>query len=270
MKCFFTEEVGFDMNQIIPTAEPFFLPGTSRKLGCLLVHGFTGTPKEMRWMGEYLSSQGYPSLGVRLAGHATQPRDMIRARYPDWIASVEDGYAMLREWTPNIVLVGLSMGGALSLLCATRLKVAGVLCLSTPFELPPDPRLRFINEMSFFKPFIPKSKLPPGSGWFDIEAWKSHVAYPENPVRGIGELNKLLAEMRLALPQVRIPVRLIHSRQDSYVLSEHAEKIYSALGTADKQILYVNGSGHVVTRDAARQQVFELALQFIKRVGSQI
>ena len=42
---------------IIPTAEPFFFPGN--RIGCLLVHGFTGAPKEMRWMGEYLNQQGY-------------------------------------------------------------------------------------------------------------------------------------------------------------------------------------------------------------------
>ena len=47
-------------------------------------------------MGEYLSAQGYPSLGVRLAGHATRPEDMIRSRYTDWMASVEDGYHLLR------------------------------------------------------------------------------------------------------------------------------------------------------------------------------
>jgi len=46
---------------IIPTAEPFFLPGN--RVGCLLVHGFTGAPKEMRWMGEFLNQQGYTVLG---------------------------------------------------------------------------------------------------------------------------------------------------------------------------------------------------------------
>ncbi|MBI1854527.1 MAG: carboxylesterase, partial [Chloroflexi bacterium] len=67
------------MTQIIPTAEPFFLPGS--KTGCLLIHGFTGAPKEMRWMGEYLADKGYSVLGVRLAGHATRPEDMIRSNW---------------------------------------------------------------------------------------------------------------------------------------------------------------------------------------------
>ena len=44
------------MNHIIPTAEPFFIP--AGPTGCLLIHGFTGSPKEMRWMGEYLAREG--------------------------------------------------------------------------------------------------------------------------------------------------------------------------------------------------------------------
>ena len=44
-------------NFIIPSAEPFYYQGN--KIGCLLIHGFTGTPKEMRLMGEYLANQGY-------------------------------------------------------------------------------------------------------------------------------------------------------------------------------------------------------------------
>ncbi|NTV37277.1 MAG: carboxylesterase, partial [Anaerolineaceae bacterium] len=54
------------------TAEPFLLPGG--KVGCLLIHGFTGTPKEMRWWGEDLAGRGYTVLAPRLAGHATTPK----------------------------------------------------------------------------------------------------------------------------------------------------------------------------------------------------
>src|SRR5512134_1587597 len=138
------------MSQIIPTAEPFFFPGDSSKPACLLVHGFTGTPKEMRWMGEFLNGHGYTCLGVRLAGHATHPEDMIRSRYTDWIGSVEDGYHLLRGVTDKIFLVGLSMGGDLALLLSTRLaqRVRGVVAMSTPYKLPDDPRLRHIEWIS--------------------------------------------------------------------------------------------------------------------------
>jgi len=257
------------MQQIIPTAEPFFFLGDRSQPACLLIHGFTGTPKEMRWMGDYLFQQGYTCLGVRLAGHATIPEDMIRSRWTNWTASVEEAYSMLRGITDNIYLMGLSMGGVLSLLMSTHLKVRGVVAMSTPYQLRNDPRLKYVAFISNFFPFLPKSKEPPGSGWFDKTAWQAHVSYPQNPVRSIGELNKLLRVMRTALPQVDVPVLLIHSKDDHYVLPENMELIDAALVKAsDKTKLYITGSGHVITRDAARQQVFEATLQFIQRVES--
>ena len=257
------------MSQIIATAEPFFFLGDKSKPACLLIHGFTGTPKEMRWMGEYLNQQGFTCLGVRLAGHATTPQDMIASHWTDWTASVEDAYSLLKNLTDNIYLVGLSMGGILSLLMSTRLEVKGLAAMSTPYKLPDDPRLRNIELISKTVPFMPKGNEEPGSGWFDKEAWKDHVSYPQNPVRSVGELNKLLGEMRAALPRINVPVLLIHSKDDDYVLPESMEHIYADLEKAsDKTKLYITGSGHVVTRDAARRQVFESALEFIQRVES--
>ncbi|NWG33182.1 MAG: alpha/beta fold hydrolase [Chloroflexi bacterium] len=255
------------MPQLIATAEPFFLPGDRTKPACLLLHGFTGTPKEMRWMGDYLNEKGYTCLGIRLAGHATHPEDMIRSNWTDWTASVEDGYALLRGSTDRIFLIGLSMGGVLSLLMSTRLTVQGVVAMSTPYKLPDDPRLRHIDWIARFAPYMPKSSEEPGTGWFDKEAFREHVSYPQNPVRSIGQLNQLVGEMRVALPKVNVPVLLIHSKDDAYVLPENMERLFAGLkNVSDKTKLYVTGSGHVVTRDAARRQVFESALEFIQRV----
>ena len=254
--------------QIIPTAEPFFLPGKSGQPGCLLIHGFTGAPKEMRWMGKYLNTQGYPCLGVRLAGHGTRPEDMIRSRYTDWMLSVEDGYHLLRGVTDRIYLIGLSMGGILSLLMSTRLDVAGAVAMSTPYHIPYDFPAWTMKLISKFMPYRPKSKEVPGASWFDKAAYAEHISYPRNPVRSAAELQMLAAEMRAALPRVNVPVLLIHSKNDTYVLPANMEHIYADLGTSDKTKLYVTESGHVVTRDAARDQVFEAAKEFIQRVES--
>ncbi len=222
-------------------------------------------------MGEYLNQRGsLTCLGIRLAGHTTDPEDMIRSNWTDWIASVEDGYRLLRGVSDDVFLIGLSMGGVLSLLMATRLDVRGVVAMSTPYKLRDDPRLRHLELIGKSLPFMPKSDEEPGTGWFDREAWKDHISYPQNPVRSIGELNKLLGEMRAALPKVKAPVLLIHSKDDGYVLPENMEMIHDALeNSSDRTKLYVTGSGHVVTRDAARRQVFESALKFIQRAESE-
>jgi carboxylesterase len=258
------------MSQIIPTAEPFFFPGQPGKPGCLLTHGFTGAPKEMRWMGEYLSREcGYTCLGIRLTGHATHPEDMIRSRYTDWMASIEDGYHLLSGAADKIFLVGLSMGGILSLLMSAQLDVAGVVAMSTPYELPDDPRLRYIKLIAKFMPFMPKNEkgVPPDTGWFDKKSFDQHVAYPQNPVRSIAELVALQAEMRAALPKVNVPVLLVHSRNDDYVIKNSMERIYSDLGTSDKSMLWIEDSGHVVTEEPQREVVFKSAADFIGRVS---
>jgi carboxylesterase len=255
------------MTQTIPTTEPFFLPGDPSKPACLLIHGFTGTPKEMRWMGDYLNGQGYTCLGVRLSGHATRPKDMVRSRWTDWTASVEDGYNLLRGVRDHIFLVGLSMGGVLSLLMSTRLDVRGVVAMSTPFELPVKQPAWQIRLFSYFKTYMPKSREAPGSDWFDKEAFKEHISYPLNPIRSGAELQSMLGRMRLVLPKINKPVLLMHSQDETYVLPENMRHIYERLGTPDKEMLWLTGSNHVVTRDAARGQVFEAAAAFIRRVG---
>jgi len=218
-------------------------------------------------MGEYLHERGYTCLGIRLAGHATDPEDMIRSRWTDWTASVEDGYRLLCGLNNNIFLVGLSMGGILSLLMSTRLNVKGVVAMSTPSRLPTDYPIWLLRFLSLFIKYRPKTKEAPDSGWFDKAAYQDHIAYPQNPVRSVAELKKLSIEMRAALPKVNVPVLLMHSKDEHYVLSEHMEEIYAGLTNAsDKTKLYIAGSGHNLPRDASREQVFESALAFIQRI----
>lgn len=217
-------------------------------------------------MGEYLHQQGYTCLGVRLAGHATRPEDMARSHWTDWTASVEDGYHLLRGVTDKIFLVGLSMGGVLALLMSTRLDVRGVVAMSTPSQLPKDHPIWLLQLIGLFRKYNPKNEEP-GSGWFDKTAWQDHVSYPQNPVRSAAELKKLILEMRAALPEVNVPVLLMHSKDETYVLPDNMEIIYRELVNAsDKTKLAITGSGHVLTRDASKEQVFKAALEFIQRI----
>jgi len=252
---------------LIPTAEPFLLIGKSDQPAILLIHGFTSSPKEMRWMGEHLHAQGFTCLGIRLAGHATRPEDLIRARYTDWIASVEDGYNLLRGLSSRIFLAGISTGGALALLMSTRLEVQGVVAISTLDRLPSDFPLWLLKLTSLVMPYRAKSNQTPGASWYDKESFKGHVAYPANPVRAVAELKQLLLEMNAALPNVHVPVLLVHSRDDKYVLPESMPRIHARLGTSDKEMFWVTESGHVVTRDAKREEVFAAASAFIRRIN---
>ena len=253
------------MKRILPGAEPFFFPGG--RTGCLLIHGFTGTPFEMRELGQHLAKQGFSVLAPRLFAHATSQEDLHRARWPDWVASVEDGYDLLRGVSDRIIPVGLSMGGVLTILAAARFEVSGAVFMSTPYN-PPDARMPLLHTvaplLSLFWRFNPKG----ASDWHDEPARASHLEYPAHSVRGAAELYGLLLEAQRALPQVRCPVLIVQSRQDASVPWQDAELIYDHVGSGDKQILCLDDSGHVVTRDAERKRVFEATAAFVRRVSS--
>lgn len=254
---------------IIPTAEPFFFPGGPT--GCLLVHGFTGTPKEMRWLGEYLAGQGHSVLGIRLAGHATQIEDMMRTRWEDWLASVEDGYRLLSGIADQIFVIGLSLGGILSLTFASGrytpgCPIAGVVAMAAPQHLPIDQRLApALKLISLFKKTNPKGP----SDWQDKEAEQLHTAYADDPIISGLELNLVIYEMYTNLPEVTVPALLIYSKDDQTVRPEekHAELIYEKLGSSKKQLVWIEKSGHNLTRDLQRETVFKTIADFITIVS---
>ncbi len=248
--------------QIIQTAEPFFLLGGST--GCLLVHGFTGTPKEMRLLGEYLNKQGHTVLGIRLAGHATHIEDMIRCSYQDWLASVEDGWHLLHGVTERIFVLGLSMGGVLSLSFAANFPIAGVVVMASPYEMP-SKLAKTLGKM-----LLPLSKVMPKmvkaeDKWFNPEMEKDHVCYPEDPVRPGYELLKLLKYMHSLLPTLNVPALVIHTRDDIHILPENAEMLFENIGGPDKEHIWVENTSHNLVRDGDTLKVFQPVAEFIER-----
>ena len=136
---------------LIPGAEPFFYTGTP--VGCLLLHGFTATPNEVRPLGEALAAEGYTVLGPRLTHHGSDPGDMTRSRWHDWYLSALDGWHILRDTCAQIVPIGISMGGATALLLAARQPVTAVVSMSAPIYLPMSPRLALVRAIATGKNF---------------------------------------------------------------------------------------------------------------------
>src|SRR2546427_13051496 len=108
--------------------QPLRFRGGTR--GCLLIHGFAGTPPEMRGLGEFLAARGYDVIGPLLAGHGLTPEAMALTRWPDWAASAELAYETLRQDCTEVFVAGQSLGGTLALhLAATNPAVKGVVAI---------------------------------------------------------------------------------------------------------------------------------------------
>jgi carboxylesterase len=249
---------------IVPGAEPFFLPGGP--IGCLLLHGFTSMPEEMRWLGDDLAQRGHTVLGIRLAGHATRPQDLARTRWTDWLVSVEEGLSILSGVAEQVFILGLSMGGNVALLAAAHYPMAGTVAMSTPYPGFSRRSVALLRLSQWIRPVLRKGGVEPHPT-LGPRREAGYPAYAELPTRILLELAGLQAEMRDALGSVRVPVLLIHSRDDAAVLPESMPQIYQALGTEDKEMLWLEGFDHAVVRDPKRAEAFVAIAAFLERVA---
>ena len=76
-------------------------------VACLLLHGLTGTPFEVRELGEHLHAEGFTVSGPLLTGHATDDwRDLAQATWRDWVHVAESEYQRLALEHDRIVIIG--------------------------------------------------------------------------------------------------------------------------------------------------------------------
>lgn len=109
----------------------FLWPGG--KPATLLVHGFPGTPAEMRPLGRLLQPMGWTVQGLLLPGFGAQYHTLNEHRFEDWLAAVIDALRALRAaGHAPVMLAGYSMGAALAM-SAAAVEPPDALMLLAPF-----------------------------------------------------------------------------------------------------------------------------------------
>src|SRR5947209_4140892 len=86
---------------------------------CVLLHGLTGSPAEVRPVGEALARSGFRAVGPLLPGHGTSPEDLYTVTRGQMLRAAESALLSLRG-ARRVYVCGLSMGALLTLNLAAR------------------------------------------------------------------------------------------------------------------------------------------------------
>lgn len=245
------------MANIIKGAEPFVLQGGSH--GVLLTHGFTGSPSEMRLLGNFLHMKGFTVLAPRLMGHGSDVKEMEHCLWTDWLQSVEDAYFLLNQLCDKVSVAGLSMGGILSLYLAARHDVANVVSLSAPIYIANKALKILPPKEKCYGKFVPKRRRR-----FDDEAAPYSINYHHTPAAAVHELLKAIEAAKQSMAKISGRLLVIQSINDHTVQSESANYIYDkAINAAYREKQILHNSGHIVTLDRERQNVFASVFNFL-------
>jgi carboxylesterase len=250
-----------DAHPVRPGCEPWSSPAGGPH-GALVLHGYTGSPVSMRPLAEALAGAGFAVELPRLPGHGTDPADLALTTWQDWLAEAERALAALQARTPEgrVVVVGLSMGGALTLaLGEAHPELAGIVAINAPAK-GPDGLMEGIAAM-----LDGGAEMIESIGGDIADPAADEASYDHTPLQPLLTMLQAGDAVREALGDIRCPALVITSRQDHVVPPGDSDVIAEGLGGPVER-LWLEKSYHVATLDYDKAEVEATTIEFAQRV----
>jgi carboxylesterase len=248
---------------LMPGAEPFSSDGPpvdgAPATGVLLVHGFTGSPHSMRPWALALAAAGLTVRAPLLPGHGTDWREMNRTGWRDWYGAAEAALAELRGVSGPVFVMGLSMGGTLTLRLAEEhgAGLAGIVTVNA--SLGTDRRIAALT------PVLSRIVSSVAGIASDIKApGRAEVAYDRVPTRAFASMRELWKVTRADLGRITVPVLAYRSRTDHVVEESSGRMLLAGVTGAAVEERILENSYHVATLDNDAEEIFAGSIAFVR------
>jgi carboxylesterase len=253
-----------DLDQLLPGAGPFFYEAGDT--GCLLLHGWGGTPQSLRYLGEKLQQAGMTAFAPLLPGAGTCAADLARTRAVDWVHAAENHLLALQACHPTVFVVGLSMGAILALYLGATFPevVRGIVPINGGVRLN-NPELALMA----FRRDLPSVIPSWDETWLLKDRSVIEVAYREMARTTLLDVLGLAKVVEELLPVLTVPVLVIQSAEDRVVPPENGRYILDHAASTDKTLVELPNSYHVATMDFDREQVAGEVVGFVERLEKQ-
>jgi carboxylesterase len=241
----------------MPGAEPYSHDGGDT--GVLLLHGFTGSPKSMKPWGEFLAAHGYTVRVPRLPGHGTRWQDMNITTWQDWYAEADRSFRELAARSSRVFVMGLSMGGSLTLRLAEMKgdAIAGIVLVNPAVhsERPDRFALPIIKHIIGSFPGISNDIKKEG---------QDEGAYDRIPLKAAHSLTHLWSAVKTDIAAIDQPLLLFRSAEDHVVEASNAAWILSHVSSTDVREIVLMDSFHVATMDNDAELIHRESLDFLQ------
>ena len=276
--------MSFTPNYEVPELRrPYTLQANSeaanpKRIGCLMLHGFLGSPGSSRPMGEYLAHRGITIHYPLLPGHGSYPDKLYKISHKAWMAEAEEGLQKLRQMCDQVFIIGHSMGTVMGAYLSTKYDDLNGMVMLTPLYALPDYRLRLMRLLRYVMPwFYPHKSRSMGDlvrqrvldfdPTIDFDAPEIQARLPEItrvPTSGLDEMVKMVDLGKKLWTQLTLPVLIFQGGDDPAVPAGTIQKIFDMLPSKDKQLKTFPEAGHELMRpfEPAHKKVWSLIHQF--------
>lgn len=216
----------------------------------------------MRPLAETLAEAGFAVEMPRLPGHGTAVEDMVDTTWDDWLTEAERALGVLQSRLPGgeVVVVGLSMGGALTVALAQgHPELAGIVLINTPVAAPPELAASLEEMMAGGVEVIDSI----GGDIADPDA--DEASYDATPLRPLVTMLMAAEDIRSRLGEIRQPTLIITSRQDHVVNPDDSDVLAENISGPVERV-WLEKSFHVATLDYDRAEVEHRTVEFARRV----
>jgi carboxylesterase len=244
---------------VVPGAEPWSSDGN--EVGILVLHGFTGSPKSMRPWAEELAAQGWTVRLPLLPGHGTSWQDMNLTSWEDWYAEADKGLRDLQSRCTHVFVMGLSMGGSLTLRLAEHhgSAITGIVLVNPAVHSErPDRHL-----LPLLQRFIPSF---PGISNDIAKPGQDEGAYDKIPLKAAYSLSFLWKAIKHDIAKVTQPMLLFRSAVDHVVEASNSEFILTHVSSKDAVEVVLPDSFHVATLDHDAEVIVRDSIAFVRRL----
>jgi len=231
--------------------------------GALVLHGFTSSLDCVSGIAPYLEKRGIAYRFPVLRGHGTSPHDMVGTTYEDWYEDAEKALYELSEHAEKIIVMGLSMGGLVSIDLGINHPemVNNVILLAAA--------LRFADPLSPITPVMARVfkywDSPNSYNDEDLKE-KNNSNYPVFATDSFASLFKASKEVEKRLKDFDRPVLVIGSKKDNVVDPRAARIIFNKISSADKMLKLFNKSGHEMMLDLESEKVIRIIDNYIEKI----